>query len=253
MDLQFVSTCNDIIVDEKYFKIFGIDDKLDKIRAGYNIGDLLNMPSLGGYWKRNPHNTVEDLHRMHYIANLYKDSILSYYCEHRPHDELIPCNDRIIKAVEKFIKSFSDEHLQRIFDCVSNDDVLCVHVRCGDKEIEKDYIDCIKKLSQKYKQVYILSGLHIDERFASNHLKKERFLNIMNHLLRVSNISLIVASPDVHISIMRKATNLLIHKGGFSAIGMLVNKNNIFITKYFDLFNSNSKQLVEEKCHFIDC
>jgi hypothetical protein len=40
-----------------------------------------------------------------------------------------------------------------------------------------------------------------------------------------------VGSADEHISLMRQASNLLVHRGGFSIIGTLVCSGNLFIPR----------------------
>ena len=223
-------------------EIYGQQVESDSIGAGYNIGDLLNMPSLGGFWQATPHNTPGDLERLYHIGSLYPGSILHYYIEARPVDEIIPYEYRVMGAVDKFIGSFPQADW---FSMVSEDDVLCVHIRCGDKEVEDDFIRLIIYQSQFYRQVFLFSGLHLDERFASNLQKKQCFQSAMNRLLELRNVSLVLAPPDEHISMMRNAKNLLLHKGGFSAIGAIVCKGNVFITKYMDVINAIWKSKIK--------
>ena len=47
-------------IEAENVEIYGSVLEDDHIGAGYNIGDLLNIPSLGGYWLANPHNSYED-------------------------------------------------------------------------------------------------------------------------------------------------------------------------------------------------
>jgi hypothetical protein len=57
----------------------------------------------------------------------------------------------------------------------------------------------------------------------------------MNQILeRNENIYLHMDSPDNHLAIMRKASNLLLHKGGFSMLGYIVATGNVFITEFLD-------------------
>lgn len=219
-------------------EIYGKQIETDAIGAGYNIGDLLNMPSLGGFWQATPHNTPGDVERLYQIGSLYTGSILSYYIEARPSDEIIPYEYRVLGAVDKYIDSFTRSTIPDWYSMVGQDDVLCVHIRCGDKEVEDDFIRLIIHQSQFYRQVFLFSGLHLDERFASNIQKKNCFQRAMNRLLELRNTSLILAPPDEHISMMRNAKNLLLHKGGFSAIGAIVCKGNVFITHYMDVINA---------------
>jgi hypothetical protein len=57
----------------------------------------------------------------------------------------------------------------------------------------------------------------------------------MNKILeRNENIYLHMDSPDNHLAIMRKASNLLLHKGGFSMLGYIVATGNVFITAFLE-------------------
>ena len=58
----------------------------DPINAGYNLGDLLNMPFLYGVWEQNPHGGKERLYRMNIIGKAYPGTILSNYIQERPED-----------------------------------------------------------------------------------------------------------------------------------------------------------------------
>jgi hypothetical protein len=48
-----------------------------------------------------------------------------------------------------------------------------------------------------------------------------------------SNIYIYLNNADVHLSLMSKASNLLLHRGGYSALGSIVSTGNLFITKQF--------------------
>ena len=63
----------------------------------------------------------------------------------------------------------------------------------------------------------------------------------MNNILaQRDNIYIYLSSPDVHLSIMSEATNLLLHKGGFSCLGSIVCNGNLFITNYFIVAKCNN-------------
>ena len=239
-------------IEAENVEIYGSVLEDDHIGAGYNIGDLLNIPSLGGYWLANPHNSYEDLERLYKVGMYYQKSVLNYYIEARPPCEVVPYKHRVLGAVNKYILHSTD-HLRTVLDTVNKADVLCVHVRCGDKPVEDDFIHLIESQSSLYRQVYIFSGLHLDERFATNTQKKSSFCNAMNRLLAKPNISLIVASPDDHLSLMMYAANLLVHKGGFSALGIIVCRGCVFATKYMDILNSIWSTKVDKKHVMLHC
>jgi hypothetical protein len=59
-------------------------------------------------------------------------------------------------------------------------------------------------------------------------------MKTMNNILaKRDNVYIYLNSPDIHLSIMSEATNLLVHKGGFSCLGSIVCGGNLFITNYF--------------------
>jgi hypothetical protein len=220
-------------------EIYGKHVKEDTRAAGYNIGDLLNMPHLSGCWYANPHNTPEDVERMYLLAKHYPDSVLSYYAEHRPKEEMIPFIPRIIGAVKKYI-DHNTEKLKEIKEKIQDIDNICVHVRSGDKSVERQFIELIEKLSKKYNNVYLLSGVHMDQYFENNHVKITNFLNAMNNILiNNGNIHMILAEPDDHLAIMYNARNLLLHKGGFSVLGSIINHGQLFVTPLMTTVKSN--------------
>ena len=76
----------------------------------------------------------------------------------------------------------------------------------------------------------------------------------MNNILaKRNNIYIYLNSSDIHLSIMSEASNLLVHKGGFSCLGSIVCKGNLLITKYF-LFEKceNWKNKVNKKYIYIN-
>jgi hypothetical protein len=212
--------------------------KEDPINAGYNLGDLLNMPFLYGVWDQNPHGSEDRLDRMNIIGNNYPNSILSHYISERPEEEPVPNIERIINATEKYIENKNkhpDTCLKEIFQKVGDPNCLTIHVRCGDLLVEEEYIEKIIEFSQKYETVILLSGINMDEHYLDDHLKKCNFVYFMNRILeRKDNIYLHMDSPDNHLAIMRKSANLLLHKGGFSMIGYIVATGKVFITELLD-------------------
>ena len=222
-------------IDYYDINIYGNPEiKEDPIHAGYNLGDLLNMPYLYGVWEQNPHGGKERLERMNIIGNAYPESILSNYISERPEEEVVPNIERIVNATNKYIYK-NAKPLEEIFKKVEDPKCLCVHVRCGDLLVEDEYIEKIAEFSQKYETVILLSGINMDEHYLEDHLKKCNFRHFMNKILeRNENIVLHLDSPDNHLAIMRNAANLLLHKGGFSMLGYIVATGNVFTTELLD-------------------
>ena len=123
-----------------------------------------------------------------------------------------------------------------IFNLVKNPNVLCVHIRSGDLNLlDKNFVNIIYEFSKKYEFVILFSGIHSDEHFKNNDTKIENFLNDLNYVLYSNkNIYLHLDIPDVHLSLMSVASNLLLHRGGFSALGSILCTGNLFITHRFN-------------------
>ena len=230
-------TKEDIVIYDKV-----IENDLRK--GGYNLGDLLNMPSLVDIWSyKNPPGKF----RMNHLGKEYENSILSYYCENREENDPIPdvnlINDSVLKFTENNRHMYED-----ILILVKNTSTCCIHVRNGDVNTERHYIDTIIELSTIFDTIILLSGVHLDESFKSNNDKINNFVNTMNSILnKNSNIYIYLNCADIHLSIMMNAANLLLHKGGFSLLGSIVSTGTLFITDIFQAVNYKLwKQLVNK-------
>ena len=208
----------------------------DSLDAGYNVGDLLNMPALSGVWEQTPHKDEITLYRMHLIACFYKNSVLDRYCRSRNHSdpqEIIPNVDRIRTSLSEYITE-NQHKFKAALDIAQKPTTLCVHLRNGDIDSEYAYIELIKKLSSQYDTILLLSGIHRDSHYKDLTTKQENFISTLNDILSSSpNIYLYMAEPDIHLSIMMHASNLLLHKMGFSCLGSIVSKGKLFITPLF--------------------
>jgi hypothetical protein len=156
-------------------KIYEKEIKEDTRKAGYNIGDLLNMPFLDNTWNNNPHQDKDLLNRMNLIGENYKDSILNYYCTHRKESDPVPNINLIVESVS-YYNEMNKHKFKDILDIVKDKDTLCVHVRTGDLMTELEFINKIEQLSYKFKRIILLSGIHGDQYFADHHNKKMRFV-----------------------------------------------------------------------------
>lgn len=253
-------------------EIYGNTPDKIKFKLGYNIGDLLNMPhlradsnNLENIWKYSwtgPNTKKEDLNIVsnilvnppildltYEIGNIYKDSIISNYIKNRDINEPVPNIKRIIDSVNLFNECNSHKY-KELYNDVQKNDTLCVHVRLSDLHAETSYINLIHNYGNKFKKVYLFTGIHLDERYKKNNDKIINTINTINKIIKNKHTYYVVlASPDVHISLMSKAKNLLLHKGGFSMLGAIVCRGNIFIDKkignlfFSKIFNLKSKNL----------
>ena len=221
----------------------------DTRSAGYNIGDLLNMPYLDNTWNSNPHHDTNLLNRMNLISDNYKGSILNYYCERRGLNDPVPNIQLIVESVA-YYNEINKHKYEDILKIVKDKDTLCVHVRSGDLMTEMEFMNKIEQLSHKFKKIILLSGIHGDQHFANDHNKKMRFVLTINHILNKNkNESYIYLNePDVHLMIMMNASNLLVHKGGFSCLGSIISTGRLFTTNmFYHVYKENWRKHVNKK------
>lgn len=234
--MQKLITNHDLII---YDKLIANDER----NAGYNIGDLLNMPSLHNIWNQDPHADESMLQKMHLIGSNYEQSILNIYCEKREHSgEIVPNISLIQKAVDQFTNEQKHTYANML-ELIHLPTTLCVHVRNGDLDTEESYIKCIVEMATNYTHVILLTGIHLDEAYKNNETKKANVIQTINSILtQRHNIYVYLNTADVHLSLMRNATNLLLHKGGFSCLGSIVASGNLFITDLFTHANQPNWQ-----------
>lgn len=215
--------------------IYDIPLENDVRAAGYNIGDCLNMPSLLDIWEQNPHADNYALERMNLIGENYKNSVLWYYCKNRKENDIVPD----IKLIKESVLNFINNNNIYYINIVKDPRCICIHVRNGDCNTEHEYKNYIKFISQHFDKVIILSGIHNDEHFKKKQDKINNFVKTMNEILELNtNIYIYLEKADVHLSIMMHASNLLLHKGGFSCLGSIVSTGKLFITNNFKYNNS---------------
>jgi hypothetical protein len=119
---------------------------VDTRQAGYNIGDLLNMPYLSHQWPQSKGSPL-----MYEVGRVCPNSILNIYCHDKPPEELVPNLPRLIRSVETYMKRYKLLFVQfkPLLKLVRHKDTLCVHVRSGDQQVSSEYIKTIERLSHK--------------------------------------------------------------------------------------------------------
>jgi hypothetical protein len=236
VELKKELSINDVIICDANIIVECGDRK-----HGYNMGDILNMPYLSGQWEE--HNWINS--KIYSKDEIYKDTIINLYCKDRIQDKIVPNIPRIIRSVDEFTEKYKSNFIN-IYNIVQNPNCMCVHVRSGDLELlNGGFISIIINLSKKYKYIILLSGIHSDEHFKKNDQKMQNFLRDINIILNQgSNIYIYLNNADVHLSIMSNASNLLLHRGGFSALGSIVSTGNLFITKQF--YHAFSKNWIDK-------
>ena len=231
--IYFIET---FLVDDNFD--IPIYDNNDINMNGYNIGDLLNMPSFWVGWNRNPHHNQDKYDAFLNVSKNYPNTIVYYYFKLRnDNTEPIPNMEKIEEAIKLYI---INNDVSNIINKVNDDNTLCVHLRSGDKGIvDDDYINKINDLSNKYNKIIILCGIHSDQNFESNEISKK---NLIKSLQKINNnkIEIHIDKADNHLVMMNKCKNLLIHRGGFSILGSIIfNGNNLYYTNIFEPHTNN--------------
>ncbi len=232
-------------VDNVDFTIF------DESKESYIIGDLLNMPKFFADWNSNPHNN-DYMYDLFIKTSLqYKDNILGIYEDLRiDKNESIPNVSKIQLSVDTYIsRNESNIIFKNLLSSCDNNRALFVHLRSGDKGIVEDtFINTIIDLSINYDKIIILCGIHQNSdrsHYFPNVTEsiKNMKISLSNLYIKSNNIILDLNTPDIHLCIMRRCKNLLLHKGGFSLLGgLLFNGKNLFITNIFDPVKSKNKE-----------
>ena len=219
------------LVSEDDLELY-IDSSVNKY--GYNLGDLLNAPYYMGVWKQNPHHSNDHLERLNKVAKNYPKTILGIYCDARPDNELVPSIPRLKYAVDIFLKNNKD-NVKDIYDTIVDDTTLCIHVRTGDYGLVSEFfINIIYQLSLKYKKVILFTGVHADQTWGNLESSKVNCITSINTILsKNTNIYAYIDNPDIHLSLLSVAKNVLLHKNGFSILASLVCSGSVFVTDEF--------------------
>ena len=216
---------------------------------GYNLGDLLEMPALYlsdktlKFWKKKYHEKDEKMKTediIKHVISLYPKSILDYYYSSDiPKNELKPNKNRLLNAINKYEEQI-DISLKECIKFVQNDNVLCVHLRCGDVSIDTnnekyydpDYTEFVKSISVNFKYVLIFTGLipGYSSRLGYENVRNGAYNHIKTLLDKIPNSHVLIhGSIDDHLSILKHCKNVVLHRGGISQILSIICTNNIYI------------------------
>ena len=157
-------------------------------------------------------------------------------------------------AVDIYIEKNNDKLI--FIDDLNKNTSLFVHLRSGDfGVVEDNFIKIVKNVSQNYKNIYILCGIHKGGRGDINE-SKQNLVNSINKIIENNHdkFKVIINEPDIHLSIFRKCKNLLLHRGGFSGLGYILFKGNkLYLnneiynlnTIYPEINNNNNNNNIE--------
>lgn len=234
------------MTDNLEFNIF------DKNKESYIIGDLLNMPYFFANWQTNPHNNEYMYNLFKKTALQYPNNILGIYDKLRTdQNEAIPNVKKINNSIDKYVEYNLDldANLKKLLEMCQDKNVLCVHLRCGDKGVVDDeFTNKLYQISSSYSKIVILTGIHHNAERSSHFASVEESINntkisLKKILFDESKFIIDLSEPDIHLCIMRHAKNLIVHLGGFSMLGALAfNGDNLYLTKlFFPIANGNTE------------
>lgn len=225
-------------------------DNVNKYSIGYNLGDLLEMPSLYLskktmiFWKKKFHEENEKMTTneiRQFMMNIYPNSILSYYFSSSiPENESLPNKNRLLNAIKMYENMITDEIIHKCIKFIKNKDVLCVHLRCGDTSLEneddKDFdtrqINYVANIAKNFKYVIIFTGIipGYSSTLGYENVRTAAYKHLKLMLNKIPNSRVFLhGTIDDHLSILQHSENVLLHRGGISQILSIICKNKIFI------------------------
>ena len=232
-------------------------------RITYSVGDCLRLPRI--YYRNHKVPVLPDgdararplpARPMREVVsivknNIWKDSLLYKYYLDIDMDECQPNMQRFINIVDDMDYSNFDV---KIFDTIKETGTLVCHIRTGDcGNLEKETLSQLQKLRSQFDVCLICLGMEWSDApglYWDRHGDKKddiikHFFTTCSQLLCSlgDNTSIIKAEPDYHICMFRHSKNLFVHKGGFSCIGSLICKGNIYCSKEFVPFSNEKNKL----------
>ena len=225
-------------------------DNVNKYSIGYNLGDLLEMPSLYlskktlNFWKKKFHEENEKMTTneiRQFMMNVYPNSILSYYFSSSiPENESLPNKDRLLNAIKLYENMITDKIIHDCIKFVKNKNVLCVHLRCGDTSLEneddKDFdtrqTNYVAEIAKHFNDVIIFTGIipGYSSTLGYENVRIAAYKHLKSMLDKIPNSRVFLhGSIDDHLSILQYSENILLHRGGISQILSIICKNRIYI------------------------
>ena len=221
---------------------------------GYNVGDILNMPSFHTQHSWPPQGIGYTETVASKLARTFKNSVLGLYFVDQNHGddkvyERTPSIPRIKHAVDFYGTWIMDENVKYFCDdLLPKKSTILVHLRsCDDKQLSESYVQNIYTVSKQFDTVVLTGGCHADERYA-NHAtaasnlfygvdlvyNKMRDKGVACKLLMFPNYN-----PDDALYAFRIASNVMVERGGYAALGSLLTQGNVYLDKQMKPFYDN--------------
>jgi hypothetical protein len=209
-----------------------------KYEHGYNIADILNMPLLLDQkpstetWSGGLPKETLDL-----FYDTYPNSIFGKYYE-----LVSDLNINIIKTepkIELLLKVLDTYPIK--FSDYTDEKSLVIHLRLGDRgRLSQSYKNTIINTVRDLKpiKVILLFGLHSNKAHNNNNYylenSKKDIENIKSIIEKYTNEVIITNNDaDTDLIIMYNASHLLVHRGGYSALGALLCKGKVYFSNEY--------------------
>ena len=202
------------------------------VPEGYNIGDLLNMPYMVDSWPKC-HRAIKTMNN---VGAIMPCSIVGKYCSQRAPADDVP-DASLLRGI---VVALSETLLSKeIRDLVSSPSTLVVHMRAGDlwQYVSRDdFINSICAKGVEFENVLLCTGVHADAQHRPVDDSRRETLRLVKTVLdRLPNALAFCGSADDTLALASCASNILVHRGGFSCLMSLVSSSasNVLYTKSF--------------------
>ena len=223
---------------------------------GYNLGDLLGMPALylsedqlnswhQKFYLERCGRSINDIRKL--MIATHPLSALRFYFQPDLSGQMsddaarinIPNVDRLSDAIQQYSDATDlFKKYRSLIDFISREDVLSVHLRCGDTSIESNFDErhtfFVKRLASRFRHVVVFTGLHpgFSSIYGYDKVKDSATQHVHRFLGAIEEgkgTLFIDGTVDDHIAIFQHAKHLALHRGGVSQILSLLNPNNIYL------------------------
>ena len=263
--ILFLTAAPELCLCNKNIGPSDVDNVTDVSATGYNLGDMLNMPSYYADWSPIWYRHELEGHdfgkAVIKIANRKNTILGHYYHEDFPDmGTMIPlCRYPYIPRVKASLKRRASTYIFRqhvdpyIDTSVRLNDTLSVHVRSGDRGVVSDlYISALMSLVPQFRMVVLFGRVHHDVRGGSISTHVSEYLkswDLISEKLATVNVVTVFASQhaDMDIYLMSNAMHLLVHRGGFSSLAALVCSGYVYYTDELDYVMSKPEYFHQVK------
>jgi len=239
-------------------------DKSKFLGAGYNLGDLLNMPTYSMSW-----NTTFQKWRHVWIRENMPTSIVGqYYTFRNPNmasGALPPCNldPDVGRIRQAFAASEAKNRVNPLqLRALQQQDTITIHLRSGDRSGQSDsFASEVLKVARQLNclhskpcRLVVMTWLHAHRKtLTKKAIKRMRGdLVLFESSLRKRHINATVEfwrggsrRTDDDLFLMAMASHLIVHHGGFSALGGILSHGVVYFSSRMAPFSTNPHYMMQ--------